>query len=112
MKNLFIRLYHGASCEAPVFRSNADGTWGSKLPKYRFDTYGWVPFNFKNWGTYHSHGLCGATGYTNDLQDLIDAIKHMNERGTTACICDTLFAECVALGMTVLESEECPKAWA
>ena len=101
----FIRLYHGASSDLPVFRSNATGIWGD-TPKYRFDTYGSLPINFKGWNAKHL-GAGGACGETDDLTVLIVAIKDMNHRGLTAPICDTLWDECVAMGATITEDRHC-----
>lgn len=80
--------------------------WGD-APRYRFDTYGELPENFKKWNAKHL-GAGGAFGYSNDVQDLIDAIAALNKKGLSAPICDTLFDECCSMGATILESRECP----
>jgi hypothetical protein len=102
MEGRMIRLYHGASCDLPVFRSNELKQWGGN-PRYRFDTYGAVPKNYRKWHA-KELGLGGAFGYTNSLAVLIEAIDDLNRDGITAPICDTLFDECLALGATVLRS--------
>lgn len=102
----FIRLHHGASDDLPVFRSNAKGIWGDN-PRYRFDTYGQLPANYKKWGA-KNLGAGGFFGYTDNVNDLVSAIKEMNSNGLSAPICGTLFHECITMGANVVETRDCP----
>jgi len=99
-----IRLYHGASAADPVFRLCQDSGLGG-CRRYRYDTYGDTPCNVMDWHPQHL-GMGGSFGYTDDVRVLVDAIAGVNARGLAAAICDTLFDECKAMGVTVTARRE------
>ncbi len=95
LSKCLIRLYSGAACNDPVFR---------RKDKYRysFDSYGRAPANAAtDWRAYHV-GACGSAGSTELLSVLVAAIKHENKLGHVACVDESLIADCVMLGATVV----------
>lgn len=96
MEGLYVFRWHGASAGYPVFRSNEKGEWGDS-PRYRFDTYGYLPKNFKSWNA-RLYGISGSCGETNLRSTLITSIRNQNKKGLSAAICDTLWDECIKEG--------------
>jgi hypothetical protein len=57
----------------PQFSINVDG-------KYRWDSYGYMPPNYKKYNNTGGYGMAGSYGYTEDLALIHETIRLMNEK--------------------------------
>lgn len=92
--DIVCKIITGSACDSPIITHKDD--------VYKFDSYGVVPKNYREWDSVGGYGMAGSFGYTTNILVVYKSCKSLNKQsGCVALISKEVYSKLIDNGYKV-----------